>query len=99
MSEIDTRAFFSAVLKAIACTRNNNADQSGYAAGVLEPAAAIRAFEKDLGDKPLTRPDAERVLAWLDSVFRTKLTPAEEREHYLGRIAELSGLSLVRTGA
>ncbi|GAA2997928.1 hypothetical protein [Actinokineospora diospyrosa] len=99
MSEIDTRAFFSAVLKAIACTRNHNADQSGYADGVLAPAAAIRAFEKDLGERPVTRPEAEKVLAQLESVFRTKLTPAEEREHYLGRIAELSGLSLVRTGA
>ncbi|MBM7774801.1 hypothetical protein JOD54_005005 [Actinokineospora baliensis] len=99
MSAIDTRAFFSAVLKAIACTRNHNPDQSTYTDGVLTPAAAIRAFEKDLGDRALTRPEAEHVLAQLESVFRTKLTPAEEREHYLGRIAELSGLSVVRTGA
>lgn len=33
MSDIDSRAFFGAVLKAVACTRNHNTDETGYAEG------------------------------------------------------------------
>ncbi|MFE1961903.1 hypothetical protein [Streptomyces sp. NPDC059479] len=94
MSDIDGKAFFGAVLKAIACTRNHNTDQSEYAAGVLEPATRIREFEKELGERPPTRAEAEQVLGWLESTFRTKRTPDEEREHYLARIAEVSGPGL-----
>jgi hypothetical protein len=96
MSEIDGPAFFGAVLRAVACTRNHNEDRDEYAAGVLEPAGRIRAFETELGDRALTRADAETVLAWLDTVFRTKRTPDEEREHHTRHIARVSGLSLVR---
>ncbi|WP_446041559.1 hypothetical protein [Streptomyces sp. SID1121] len=94
MSEIDGKAFFGAVLKAIACTRNHNTDQSQYAEGVLEPATRIREFEKQLGERPPTDAEAEQVLGWLESTFRTKRTPEEEREHYLVHIATVS-----RTGA
>jgi hypothetical protein len=91
VSDIDSRAFFGAVLKAIACTRNHNPDESGYAEGVLAPTARIREFEKELGDRPLGPAEVDQVLAWLDSTFRTKHTPAEEREHYLRRVAEVTG--------
>lgn len=97
MSEIDSRVFFGAVLKAIACTPNRNTDEVEYASGVLEPAARIREFEKECGERPLTRAEAEQVLTWLESTFRTKRTTDEEREHYLGYIAEVSGASLGST--
>ncbi|WDZ83559.1 hypothetical protein [Micromonospora cathayae] len=93
MSDVDSRAFFGAVLKAIACTRNHNADETGYAEGVLAPATRIREFEKEVGERGLTPAEIEQVLGWLDSTFRTKQTPAEEREYYLGKIAEVSGLA------
>lgn len=93
MSDVDSRAFFGAVLKAIACTRNHSTDESGYAEGVLAPTTRIREFEKELGDRALTAADVEQVLGWLDLTFRTKLTPADEREHYLGQIATVTGVS------
>lgn len=96
MDEIDGAAFFGAVLRAVACTRNHNEDRAEYAAGVLAPAGRIREFETELGGGPLTRADAEQVLSWLDTVLRTKRTPDEEREHHTSHIARVSGLSLVR---
>lgn len=98
MSDIDSKAFFGAVLKAIACTRNHNTDQSEYASGVLAPAARIREFEGEVGERALSHAEAEQVLGWLESTFRTKRTSDEEREYYRGYIAEVSGLTLVRTG-
>jgi hypothetical protein len=98
MTRINSKAFFSAVLKAIACTRNSNTDQAQYAVGVLEPASRIRAFEAELGDRELSHSEAEQVLGWLETTFETKGTPDEERSYYRGRIAELSGLTLVRAG-
>ena len=96
---IDSRAFFGAVLRAVACTRNHNEDQDEYAAGVLTPATRIREFETELGGAPLTREAAEEVLGWLDTIFRTKRTPADERDHHTRHIAAVSGLSLVRADA
>jgi hypothetical protein len=95
MSEIDTAAFFAAVHKAIACTRNHAPDERDYAAGVLEPVAGIRALEEELGDRDITRAEAEQVLGLLASTMRAKQVPDEEREHYSERIAESSGLALV----
>ncbi|GAA1933213.1 hypothetical protein GCM10009716_45510 [Streptomyces sodiiphilus] len=95
MSEIDNEAFFGAVLKALACTRNHNPDPAEHASGVRAPAASIRELEKESGGRPLTRAEAEQVLAWLESTFHAKRTPEEERRHYLTRIAEVSGLPVV----
>ncbi|MFI5621587.1 hypothetical protein [Streptomyces sp. NPDC051567] len=91
MTDHDNKAFFSAVLKAVACTRNHNTDGSGYATGVLAPTARIREFEKETGGRPLTPAETEQVLGWLESTFRTKQTPDEERAYYLARVAEASG--------
>jgi len=99
MDDIDSAAFFGAVLRAVACTRNHNEDQAEYAAGVLAPAGHIREFETEVGERPLTRQDAEQVLSWLDTILRTKRTPDEEREHHTRYIAQVSGLSLVRAGS
>lgn len=96
MDQIDGTAFFGAVLRAVACTRNHNEDRDEYAVGVLGPAGLIREFETELGERPLTRADAEKVLAWLDTILRTKRTPDEERDHHTAYIAQVSGLSLVR---
>ncbi|MEX5635154.1 hypothetical protein [Parafrankia sp. FMc2] len=95
MSEIETEAFFGAVLKAIACTRNHDLTGTHYEAGVLEPARRIREFEKKLEGRSLTSAESDQVLAWLDLIFRTKLTPEEERDYYHRRIAEAAGLSVV----
>jgi hypothetical protein len=94
MSGIDTKAFFGAVLKAIACTRNHNLDETVHEAGVVQPATRIREFEKEVGDRQLTAVEADQVIAWLELTFRTKLTPDEERDYYLRYIAEVSGSSL-----
>ena len=97
MSDIDNYVFFGAVLKAIACTRNHNTDQTGYAQGAIAPATRIREFETELGERPITRAEAEQVLGWLSTIFDTKHTPAEEREHYFGYIASVSGVSRTAT--
>ncbi len=47
----DTTAFFGAVLKTIASTRNNGSDPAAFASGVAEPAARIRALEKEIGER------------------------------------------------
>lgn len=96
---IDGRAFFGAVLRAVACTRNHNEDRDEYAAGVLAPAARIREFESEVAGRPLTRGEAEQVLGWLDTILRTKRTSADDREHHTRHIAAVSGLSLVRADA
>lgn len=99
MSVINKDAFFGAVLKAIACTRNNAPDATDYAVGVLEPTSRIRDFEKELGDREITYAEAEQVLGWLDLTFDTKHVPAEEREYYCERVVELSGLAAARATA
>jgi hypothetical protein len=93
MTDIDTAEFFSAVLKAIACTRNNNTDESEHATGVVAPAAQIRKFEEEVADRRLTPAEAEQVLDQLESIFRAKRTHDEEREYYLQYIEKVSGLT------
>ncbi|MGP3980119.1 hypothetical protein [Streptomyces sp. KR80] len=93
MTDIDTEAFFGAVLKTIAATRNHGTDQGEYASGVLEPAARIRAFEEEVGDRRLTSTEAEEVLGLLEATLRTKRTPDEEREYYLQYIEMVSGIT------
>ncbi|MCL7382507.1 MULTISPECIES: hypothetical protein [unclassified Streptomyces] len=93
MTDIDTTAFFGAVLKTIASTRNHGTDQDEYASGVLAPAARIREFEKEVGDRRLTPTEAEEVLALLGTTLRTKRTPDEEREYYLQYIEKVAGIS------
>jgi hypothetical protein len=99
MGEINGKAFFGAVLRAVACTRNHNDDAAEYEAGVLVPAGRIRELETEIGDRALTTSDAEEVLSLLDSVFRTKRTPAEERDFHTAHIARVSGVSVLRAGA
>lgn len=95
----DTEAFFSAVLKAIAVTRNHATDPQEHARGVVEPAARIRAAEERIGARPITPAEAGEVLELLETTFRTKRTPDEEREHYLAYIEGVSGVSRVPLGA
>ncbi|MER7505710.1 hypothetical protein AB0L05_38450 [Nonomuraea pusilla] len=98
MSEIDTAAFFSAVLKTIASTRNHGTDPDEHAKGVVEPAARIRAVEEEVGDRPLTSREAGEVLELLETTFRAKRTPGEEREYYLEYIEKVSGVSRASLG-
>lgn len=91
---VESEPFFGAALKAIACTRNNNDDEDEYATGVLEPAARIRALEQDVGERGLTAAEIAQVLEWLESTFRTKRTPGEEREHYLRALADAAGIPI-----
>ena len=51
-----------------------------------------------MGERALTSEEIDQVLAWLESTFRTKQTPDEEREYYLRAIAEVSGLNRVPAG-
>ncbi|WP_091075653.1 hypothetical protein [Micromonospora nigra] len=94
MSEINTAAFFGAVLKAVACTPNHNDDRAEYAEGVLAPVARIREFEKEVGGRPLTSAEAEQVLSWLDMVLRTKRTSREDLEHHHRQIVRAAGTEL-----
>ncbi|WP_150243368.1 hypothetical protein [Nocardiopsis quinghaiensis] len=95
MSETNNGAFFGAVLKAIACTRNNGPDDETYETGVIEPARRIRELEKETADRELTPAETERVLGWLETVLDTKCTPDEEREYHRAGIAEAGGLTVV----
>ncbi|MET9349926.1 hypothetical protein [Streptomyces termitum] len=98
MTDIDTTAFFGAVLKTIASTRNHGTDRAGFASGVVEPAARIRALEKEIGERRLSPAEAEEVLALLETTFRTKHTPDEEHEYYLRYIEKVSGVSRASLG-
>ncbi|RBM11809.1 hypothetical protein [Streptomyces sp. PT12] len=98
MTDIDTEAFFAAVLKTIASTRNNGADPAEHASGVVEPAARIRAVEKEIGDREIAPGEAEEVMGLLETTFRAKRTPEEEREHYLQYIEKVSGISRASLG-
>ncbi|NUK01350.1 hypothetical protein HRW23_30130 [Streptomyces lunaelactis] len=98
MSDIDNAAFFGAVLKAIACTRNHSTDESEYSAGVLAPATKIRQFEQTAAGRLLTIAEADQVLALLRTTFSTKETPDEEREYYLQYIEKVSGLTRASLG-
>ncbi|GHC82994.1 hypothetical protein GCM10007079_23740 [Nocardiopsis terrae] len=95
MSEVNSSAFFGAVLKGIACTRNNGPDGEDYERGVIEPARRIRELEKEASGRELTSAEAERVLGWLETVLDTKRTPAEEREHHIRHVCEAGGLTVV----
>ncbi|MER5842963.1 MULTISPECIES: hypothetical protein [Streptomyces] len=93
MTDTDKTAFFSAVLKTIASTRNHGVDQDEHTRGVVEPAARIRAVEEETGERPLTSGETGEVLDLLETTFRTKRTPDEEREYYLRYIERVSGVS------
>ncbi|MFE6855784.1 hypothetical protein ACFVDH_33960 [Streptomyces sp. NPDC057674] len=94
----DTTAFFGAVLKTIASTRNHDSDPAAFASGVAEPAARIRALEKEIGERGLTPPEAEEILRLLETTLSTKRTPDEEREYYLQYIEKVSGVSRASLG-
>ncbi|WP_017570418.1 hypothetical protein [Nocardiopsis halotolerans] len=98
MSEATSEAFLDAVLRAIACTRNDGPDGEAYDRGVVEPARHIRDLEKEAGGRALTRDEVERVLGWLETVLDTKRVPEDEREHHRTRIAEAGGLTVVTRG-
>ncbi|MCX5205629.1 hypothetical protein OG897_29750 [Streptomyces sp. NBC_00237] len=94
----DSALFFGAVLKTIASTRNHATDQQAYADGVLEPAGRIRAAEQEAAGRPLTAHETGEVLGLLETTFRTKRTPDEERAYYLQYIERVSGVSLASLG-
>ena len=98
MSEATSAAFFGAVLKAIACTRNNGPDGEAYDSGVIEPARRIRDLEKETDGRALTQEETERVLGWLESILDTKRVPDDEREHHRAQVAAAGGLTVVTRG-
>lgn len=99
MGDINGKAFFGAVLRAVACTRNHNDDSAEYEAGVIVPAGRIREIETEIGDRDPMTSEVEQVLALLDTVLTTKRTTAEDRAFHTGHISRVSGLSVVRAGA
>ncbi|GHI50105.1 MULTISPECIES: hypothetical protein [Streptomyces] len=98
MTDIDAAAFFAAVLKTIASTRNNGAGPEEHTQGVVESAGRIRAVEQEAADRRLTTGEAGEVLDLLETTFRTKRTPDEEREYYLQYIEKVSGVSRASLG-
>ncbi|MFI0976954.1 hypothetical protein ACH4SP_08000 [Streptomyces sp. NPDC021093] len=94
----DSAAFFAAVLKTIASTRNHATDQAEYARGVLEPAGRIRTTEQETDGRQLTVHETDEVLGLLETTFRAKRTPDEEREYYLRYIERVSGVSRASLG-
>uniref|UniRef100_UPI003F65CE5A hypothetical protein n=1 Tax=Streptomyces albidoflavus TaxID=1886 RepID=UPI003F65CE5A len=97
MTDIDAAAFFAAVLKTIASTRNNSAGPEEHTQGVVK-AGRIRAVEQEAADRRLTTGEAGEVLDLLETTFRTKRTPDEEREYYLQYIEKVSGVSRASLG-
>ncbi|WP_371578060.1 hypothetical protein [Streptomyces sp. NBC_01314] len=98
MTDFDQTAFFSAVLKTIASTRSHGTDRDEHTKGVVEPAARIRSVEEGAGERRLTSGETGEVLDLLDSTFRAKRTPDEEREYYLQYIEKVSGVSRASLG-
>ncbi|MFC7466429.1 hypothetical protein ACFQVA_00205 [Actinomadura keratinilytica] len=97
MTDIDAAAFFAAVLKTIASTRNNGAPRGAHT-GRGGASGRIRAVEKEAADRRLTTGEAGEVLDLLETTFRTKRTPDEEREYYLQYIEKVSGVSRASLG-
>lgn len=86
--------FFGTVLKAVACTRNNNPDDVAYERGVIEPCRRIRAMMKECGVAAPSVEQMRETLTLLDTVFVTKQVPAEER---VARIQEILERNSLRT--
>jgi len=86
--------FYSALLKTIACTRNNASDDSNYQEGVLDPAQAIRKMETSSNTEHIIEAEAQQAFSLLNKIFTTKQTPNDERDHFLRYIEEVSGVSV-----
>ncbi len=98
MSETTGAAFFGAVLRAIACTRNDGPEGEAYDKGVIEPARRIRDLEKEVGERPLTQEENARALGWPQTILATKRVTDHEREHHRTRIAAAGGLTVLTRG-
>lgn len=84
--------FYSALLKTIACTRNNAIDDSEFQVGVLEPAKAIRELETSSNEAQISETESLQALNLLNKILTTKKTPNEECNYLLKYIEDVSGV-------
>lgn len=87
-----TPSFFGSVLKAIACTPNNNPDDAIYETEVLGPCRRIRQMMAELGDKRPEEAEMRETLALLRRIFQAKLTDPAEREERFREILDRNQL-------
>lgn len=93
-NETQRYQFYSAVLKAIACTRNNATNDTNYKEGVLEPTETIRKMETSSNSQEVSEIEAQQVYNCLDKIFKTKYTTDDERDYFFQYIKKQSGISL-----
>lgn len=95
MNEKETQRyrFYSAVLKTIACTRNNAENDLNFNEGVLVPTETIRKMEISTNSDEVSEIESQQVYSFLLKIFMTKHTPTDERDYFLQYIEEKSGLS------
>lgn len=87
--------FYGSVLKAIACTRNRNFDDTEYTRGVIEPSRRIRALMQACGDGTPTEEEIRETFALLRQTFETKQVDREERQSHLQEIVQANDLHYV----
>lgn len=75
-------------MKAIACTPNKNFDNDAYERGVIAPARKIRALYEKLDDKRPSDEEIKEVIAYLLTIFETKMVDMDEREDRLKEILD-----------
>ncbi len=85
-------SFYGSVLKAIACTRNRNFDDSEYTQKVIEPSRRIRSLMQTCGDEAPTEEQIREALALLRQIFETKQVDDEERQSRMREIMQANDL-------
>ncbi|MFO0949212.1 MAG: hypothetical protein U1D30_25425 [Planctomycetota bacterium] len=84
--------FLGSVMKAIACTPNKNFDNAAYEKGVIEPARKIRKLQEELGDARPSDEQMKEVMAYLLTIFETKMVDHDEREDRIKEILDRNHL-------
>lgn len=87
--------FYGSVLKAIACTRNRNFDDTEYTRGVIEPSSRIRSLMQARGDGTPTEEEIRETFALLRQIFETKQVDREERQSRMHEIVQANDLHYV----
>lgn len=87
--------FYGSALKAIACTRNRNFDDTEYTRGVIEPSGRIRSLMQACGDGTPTEEEIRETFALLRQIFETKQVDRDERQSRMQEIVQANDLHYV----
>ena len=84
--------FLGSVLKAIACTPNNNDDTEAYTQEVLPAARRIRQLSEELGSNQPSTEEIKEVISLLVKILEIKQVEMTERKEILDEIFIRYGL-------